>query len=50
MARCSNSCNSNSNSSSACALRKILNSLDDLTTQDLETLSDVIDRILDCNC
>ncbi len=44
---CSNSC---SGDSSACALKDILDRLDDLNTQDLCTLKDVIDRILSCRC
>ena len=40
-------CN-NSNSSSACALRDILNDVDSLNTQDLCTLKEVVDRLLAC--
>ncbi len=43
MACCNNSV------SSACTLRNILRCLDNLNTQDLTTLRDIIDRILDCN-
>ena len=52
------SCSNGNNNSvrSACALRKILNCLDCLNRQDLETLDDIVDRILhshddnDCDC
>ena len=47
MACCSNNCNSSV--SSACTLRNILNCLNRLNTQDLTTLRDIIDRILDCD-
>ncbi len=41
----SNSCNS---SNSACVLKDIIDSLDDLNTQDLCILRDLISRILSC--
>lgn len=41
-------CSSNSNSSSACALKNIIDSLDDLNTQDLCTLKEIINRLLCC--
>jgi hypothetical protein len=47
MACCSNNCNC-SDPSSACALKSIVDSLDDLNTQDLCTLKTLISRILDC--
>lgn len=43
-----NSACNNSNSSSACALRDILNDVDSLNTQDLCTLQEVVDRLLAC--
>ena len=49
MACFSNSNNGNNSVNSACALRKILNCLDNLNTQDLATLRDICDRILDSN-
>lgn len=36
------------NSTSACALRNIINMLDDLNTRDLRTLDQLIDRLLCC--
>lgn len=47
MSCCSNSCSGNS-SASACALKDVLDSLDDLNTQDLCILRDVVERILNC--
>lgn len=47
MSCCSNNCNNTA--SSACALRNILNCLDRLSTQDLTTLREIIDRILECD-
>lgn len=41
-------CSNNSNS--ACVLKDIVDSLDDLTTQDLCILRDLINRILNCRC
>lgn len=41
----SNSCN---NSNSACALQDIIDDLDDLSTQDLCLLRNLINRILSC--
>jgi hypothetical protein len=49
MACCSNKCNCNDDSASACALKNILDSLDDLNAQDLCTLRNVINRIIICN-
>jgi two-component SAPR family response regulator len=43
-------CSNNDNSTSACALRRILRNLDCLSEQDLRALRDVIDRILDRDC
>lgn len=47
MACCSNNCNC-ADSTSACALKSIIDSLDDLNMQDLCTLKTLIGRILDC--
>lgn len=49
MACCGNS-GSNAATTSACALRRILNNINCLTNQDLAALRDVIDRILDNDC
>lgn len=44
---CSNNC---AGDSSACALKNILDCLDDLNNQDLCILKEVIARILSCRC
>lgn len=47
MSCCSNNSNV-SNSSSACALQDIIDQLDNLNTQDLCTLKELISRLLCC--
>lgn len=46
MSCCKNNCNS---VNSACELKEIIDRLDNLNTQDLCILRDLINRILSCN-
>ncbi|WBY64980.1 MAG: hypothetical protein ACFWUD_00155 [Thermocaproicibacter melissae] len=50
---CFNNCSNSENLNSLCALRRILNCIGCLNTQDLIALRDIVDRILDggsCDC